>query len=473
MDAAARVAVSYNLVDKPWVPVIDEAGTLHSLGLRDVLADAHRLRSVSGDTPAETIGILRLLVAHAQRVFGPASDDDWAAIWQAGSFDRNTLDAYLASLRHRFDLFDVEHPFMQVPSIVGSVEHSVGRLAMERASRTDPVLFDHRFDATLSPMTAAKAARCLLATQAASPGGLMSDDGPSGRTSAKSTPLLNTAFAVIRGRSLFHTLWLNCVLYDGCDRPFPASDDAPAWERDEITRAGERMPRGHLDWLTWQARRVRLGPPQVVDGEIVVRTATIMDGWRLPDGANRASFEQHVGFVRSGDPPVWNALRPESSGLAWRDRLALMAVTHPGHRYGALDALAERRLLGISGLPDPIEIDVLGVVADQAALRGWTDERFSFPAAGMSVERFSMISPRRSTMQCAWPIGRPRSTPARRARPIPCYLISPPVYWLVRLTAGKWRARSIPRDFAVGTGMAWLRTGRLWSGPSRATGMRR
>ena len=38
------------------------------------------------------------------------------------------------------------------------------------------------------------------------------------------------------------------------------SDDVPAWELDQENVAIDRQPKGYLDLLTWQSRRIKLIP---------------------------------------------------------------------------------------------------------------------------------------------------------------------------------------------------------------------
>src|SRR5690606_8926531 len=104
---------------------------------------------------------LRLLLALLHRVFGPKDRSDWRALWKAGCFDANALDAYFAKWSNRFDLFDKEHPFYQVAE-EPQRPASIGALLYELFSAT---LFEHTLhDAgvTLSP---AAAARTLLVAQ--------------------------------------------------------------------------------------------------------------------------------------------------------------------------------------------------------------------------------------------------------------------------------------------------------------------
>src|SRR5207253_10481437 len=77
-----------------------------------------------------------------------------------------TLALYWEPLHGRFDLFDEERPFYQVPPIEGVERRSVAILAAERASGNNATLFDHSVDDDPAALTCAEAARFLVATQA-------------------------------------------------------------------------------------------------------------------------------------------------------------------------------------------------------------------------------------------------------------------------------------------------------------------
>src|SRR5581483_3989392 len=107
---------SFDLIDEPWLPCVRPDGAAVELGLRQALAGAHELGELYDPSPLVTVALHRLLLAILHRAYrGPAVPAAWRAIWNAGRFDPAVIDAYLDRWRHRFDLFDPERPFYQVP----------------------------------------------------------------------------------------------------------------------------------------------------------------------------------------------------------------------------------------------------------------------------------------------------------------------------------------------------------------------
>src|SRR5437763_11916675 len=110
--------MEYNLLEQPWIPVRLADGRYQDVGLRDVFALAPQIRAISDPSPLVAAALYRLLLAVAHRVLtGPASVEEWAALWDAGVFPMEAVDAYLARVRDRFDLFHPERPFYQTGAL--------------------------------------------------------------------------------------------------------------------------------------------------------------------------------------------------------------------------------------------------------------------------------------------------------------------------------------------------------------------
>jgi CRISPR system Cascade subunit CasA len=105
---------SFNLIDQPWIPCASLNGRMEELSLSEILARAHELRAVQGDSPLETASIYRLLLAVIHSALrGPKTKKDWAALWDAKCFDMSRFDSYFKKWHSRFDLLDKERPFYQ------------------------------------------------------------------------------------------------------------------------------------------------------------------------------------------------------------------------------------------------------------------------------------------------------------------------------------------------------------------------
>ena len=149
--------MTFNLLDSPWIPARGPDG-LAIRSVREVLIDAPRLSRLAALPPTINVAILRqILIPIVIRAFGsPQRHSDIAGHLQAGAFNAAALDAYLDTVRHRFDLFDPEVPFGQIAGLAtakGEVKSIA--LAMIRADlavaggKVEVEIFGDRFAATV------------------------------------------------------------------------------------------------------------------------------------------------------------------------------------------------------------------------------------------------------------------------------------------------------------------------------------
>ena len=104
---------SFNLVHQPFVPCRRMDGSFAELSLLEAFGEAHRIQAISDNSPLVTAALHRLLLAILHRVVGPATPQDWAALWQehGKGLPVERIRDYLLRWEHRFDLFDESHPF--------------------------------------------------------------------------------------------------------------------------------------------------------------------------------------------------------------------------------------------------------------------------------------------------------------------------------------------------------------------------
>jgi len=310
---------SFNLVDEPWVPCIASDGSLGERSLRDVLAQAHTVRELGGETPLITAALYRLLLAVLHRVFGPEAEEDpspWIELWEYGRWDVEKLDAYWAKWRPRFDLFDPERPFYQRVHPRAN-EKSIVSLLYEFASGNNPVLFDHHTEETGAALQPAEAARAVITAHAFGLGGLSPvsgerfTDGPAAR---------GITF-LVKGDTLFQTLMLNLLPYPASDFYTDKTQDRPAWEMDDPFQPQRSVPFGYLDYLTWQNRRILLLPEEGPEGKIIVRRMKLGPGLRL-DASVMDPLKHYKGDPKRG----WRLLRFEEDRALWRDSVSVLQV---------------------------------------------------------------------------------------------------------------------------------------------------
>ena len=394
-------APSFDLLDEPWIPYTETRGAATVGGIRQVLACAHEIREIADPSPVVTVALHRLLIAVIHAAYrGPGDADAWAGLRNAGRFSEGVLDTYLLPLRDRFDLFQPERPFYQDASLGEEYAAVISRLALELASGNNATLFDHTTDVDAPAIPPADAARLLVAQHAFGLGGRITfEKGQGQHGSAKAGLLVKAAVVLVTGRSLFETLLLNLHQYapgEGIPCPTPvASEDCPAWERDDRPRPVDRPPRGYLDFLTWQSRRVRLIPEQAADGSLRVRRAVLMKGEQLPDGWHRRDAETMVAFTKNerakGTEDPWPAVTFREDRALWRDSLALLTLdaTHDRPRTLTwLDDLVRAHVLRRS---DRLLVDAFGTVSDQAKMLMWRHERLTLPLAYLDQENRELL----------------------------------------------------------------------------------
>jgi CRISPR system Cascade subunit CasA len=396
---------TFNLVDEPWIPCITPQGTVKHEGIWQALARADVYAEVRDPSPLVTVALHRMLVAVLHRVFGPASPEAWADLWQdgLGRFDGNKLEAYLKSpaIYSRFDLLDDKHPFYQTASLpLGPLENKTGRpkfvkpiwqIAHELAYSDSMNLFAHFMANDWETRPADEAARWLVAFQAFALGGLITtEEGKKAQDgSADAGQLVKSAVVVAKGENLFQTLMLNLVHYSADDEapfPFKAKADRPAWERDDEPKPQDRRYDGYLDLLTWQSRRVKFVADRDSDGNLIgVSGVVTMKGFQLPDECWRYHYETMVGYIRAkdakGKQDPWPPLGFRVGKDLWRDSHALFqTVAEACQRPRTIHWLGELRQAGhLSG--KQLQLDVAGMSADRAKIYFWRHESLPLPLA--------------------------------------------------------------------------------------------
>jgi len=364
---------TFDLLEEAWIPCVRPDGTSEELGLRECLAHAHELRELHGESPPVTASLHRLLLAVLHRVFGPASHKEWADLWEDGRWDDEEVDAYLDRWRHRFDLFHPERPFYQAPDDRVKPK-SVATLVQEVASGHNPTLFDHHTEDQGLTLTPGQAARMVVAAQAFGLAGLSGlpqkfTDGPCAR---------GICF-LVQGDSLFETLALNLLRYPDDTVMVHQPDDRPAWEMDDPFTPRRSHPRGYLDYLTWQNRRVLLLPRSTAEA-VAVELVTAAPGLRL--AADVWDPMKHYSEPRQGQKGGPRSLRFREDRALWRDSVALFRFDsdqfHPPRAFYWLGELVDRGHLDISQTRRYL---ALGMAAKQARVDFYRAERMPLPLA--------------------------------------------------------------------------------------------
>lgn len=337
------MSFSFNLINEPWIPCLASDGKHRELGIRDVLQEAQQLGEIRGDTPLETAAMHRLLLALLHRVFGPDGVAQWGRLYKNPGFYLPDLDVYLqrSDIYDAFDLFGEKRRFYQHRDPRAG-EKSVISMVIHAASGNNSTLFDHSTEHVGLELTPAQAARALLVSQMFGIGGLSGlpdkfTDGPAAKG----------ILFFAKGENLFETILLNMLRYAE-DKPIPApnNDDLPAWEMADPFQPARKMPKGYLDYLTWQNRRVWLLPEEV-NGRVVVRKMSWAPG--LVMEADDIDPMKHYRVSRTaGMQPLCFS----SERALWRDSGVLFQIasteTKPPLVVSWLDQLTGRSQINLT-----------------------------------------------------------------------------------------------------------------------------
>lgn len=111
----------FNILHKPWMGVVDMDGNEMLVGLRDYLINAHLYKHSAENRQFAVLRRLqqRLAETFVMDIFGINIEAE-AALINAGRFDADKIDGYIAKCKNSgisFDLFDENRPFMQTDKI--------------------------------------------------------------------------------------------------------------------------------------------------------------------------------------------------------------------------------------------------------------------------------------------------------------------------------------------------------------------
>lgn len=331
---------SFNLVDEPWISVIDISGGMKEVSLLELFRQASQLKCLSNDLPTQDFAILRVLLAILQRAVSPMVDEldedvepseFWSELWGAPELPLDYIEIYLEKWHNCFDLFDEERPFMQVPNLKRCDSSAVDednetyikRIIADVPSRKVKRLFSNRAAMGIQKLSYSESARWLIHTQAFDTSGpkMAVADEPKngikrGKTYADAVSWCGKIGCLyIEGSNLRDTLLLNFdIRIDNKDNQnFFTDDDLPLWEVETLTvpQKGHTQrnfpPNGRASLFTWQTRWIRLIPnngfvtnvvlgmgDKMIDSPSDLYLYENMTGWRILDAKNLIPNQHNV-----------------------------------------------------------------------------------------------------------------------------------------------------------------------------------
>lgn len=340
------MAITFNLVDQAWIPVVDPGGSPREVSLREALVNAHQYRQLSAGLPHTNAALYRLLLAVLHSNFGPDGADAWAELWEQQQFDPTVLDTYLQKWRPRFDLFSAEWPFFQRRNPDVEVKPANVLLFLVAGGNAE-TLFDHNVEDRPVRLTPTQAALALVTAQSFSLAGLCH---PQLNLVYTDAPCSRAAVFLLQGKNLFESLMLNLVEYNRA-LPIPRQSgrkDQPAWEMDDPYLPERTVPNGYLDYLTWQNRRIMLFP-SLENGQTVVRQITTAPGLVLSAERRNPMHHYRIDEKASQKQSPFKVLRFNEGRALWRDSSALLSpgnqnVEHPAALDWAAQLIFKRKL---------------------------------------------------------------------------------------------------------------------------------
>jgi hypothetical protein len=392
--------VTYNLLEKEWIPVLWSDGEFRRVGIKDALTQAGGIRQIAASNPMDNVALLRFLLAVLQWCKPDVSKEEIAQLLRSETA-KGVPDAWLGKLddnKARFDLLGDAAGFYQDPEALGEVEQRTRNakradaqetglrpatdLMQELPSGTNIAHFRHTRDDrdALCPACCAVGLVRLSAFASASAHGAKQQK-PAGINGA--TPV----YGIPMGACLLDTLRINLPLR-------VPSGDSPWWE--DPSRPAKADLIGALRAFTWQPRRVWLERPKAghdkgvcsACGECyeLVRRIVFLPGWKRPfdekpwpydphlltvcTSARRQSKQPKVDLVKfpSASRPAnaraesWRRLHAESwrrlyrgaiqRGASSEDRAAVLAIACSGTAANQAvykDAISDRCRLPTCG----------------------------------------------------------------------------------------------------------------------------
>lgn len=319
--------IEFNLLDEPWIKVLDLNGKIKEVGLIEAFSNAHEYERLSGDTVTQDVALMRMMLAVLYAVYlridkgrSIETEDDaaefWKELWDEKCFDMGPIGAYLEHYRDRFWLFHPKYPFYQSPIKVWT-EYQARKLIGDLSeSNNKSRLFNAYANTGMKSISYADAARWLLYNNA------FDDTSAKPKQKEKKLPsagvgwLGKLGLVYVRGHNLFETLMLNFVLINE-RRPFP--DGIALWEREPCVeeRIERPLPNSPVELLTIQSRRLLL----CRENGTVIKLFSL-GGDIIP---KENAFTEQMTLWRTDSEGNFIPKRHNPSRLLWRDYPSLIA----------------------------------------------------------------------------------------------------------------------------------------------------
>lgn len=262
----------FNLLDEPWIWVLNKDGKSQELSLKEVFCQAADLRRLANELPTLDVAILRLLLAilHASLARNikdyNSGIDLWREFWKNG-LPTEKVCTYLEQWRDRFWLVDDKNPFYQVafdkdkepkPDTEPNGAKLNGELS-ESGNKDRPRQFPIRIGNDKNNLSFSEATRWLIYTIAYDDNACNAGPVAKGELRIGLGWLGRLGLLWVTGCTLLETLLFNFVLLDPNSNFIPWEKGNALWEINSMT--GRRKvipPKSQLEILTFPSRRMLL-----------------------------------------------------------------------------------------------------------------------------------------------------------------------------------------------------------------------
>ena len=326
--------IEFNLIDEPWIRVMDSNCNVSEVSLKDAILNAHNYKSLSGELPTQDIAVMRLMLAVLHTVFSRADEngnecpledneeeavDRWKALWKKGRFSEKAIDDYFEKWHERFWLFHPERPFGQVAGLTIGTDYDAPKLNGEISESSNKVRFFSMYSGNeKSSLTYPQAARWLLYLNAYDD----TSSKPTKEGKAKAGGSLPSpgvgwlgklGLIYITGNNLFETLMLNLILVN---ENKVQENQNPLWEQEKVSDAERTeitLPYDLAALYTLQSRRI-----------LLIRKDNKVVSYKLLGGdffeKENAFFEpMTVWSSPKKDNDIFTPTRHDSSKQMWRE----------------------------------------------------------------------------------------------------------------------------------------------------------
>ena len=292
--------VRFSIIQERVFPVQMNDGTDAEIGLRELFMQAHNIKDLVGTTPIERYAVFRLLVAFAMDIYPVHSYRERKELFQKGCFDIDIFDKYISMCeskrRNCFDLFDLEHPFMQERFDIAAdtkAEKLAAVVMVGLPSGNNHIFLDHRPESVIA-LSASEAFRAMMTLY------LFCTAGAQGYPSGVNNT--SPVYSICLGENLFETIVMNMVS-DGEIGPISYGEGMVPWRSGRPIIPKEKVINiTMLEGLTWRPRRIML----TCDSDGMVRKVFREQGsnfigndiWRDPHVAYRKNTDNESSITR-------------------------------------------------------------------------------------------------------------------------------------------------------------------------------